>query len=55
MSTERPLIRPFKNLDDLEKIVSGINLKVVSPSKVETMEKVHLQCRVVSNQRSTIC
>ena len=38
MSTERPLIRPFKNLDDLEKIVSGINLKVVSPSKVETME-----------------
>ena len=38
MSTERPLIRPFKNLDDLEKIVSGINLKVVAPSKVETME-----------------
>jgi hypothetical protein len=38
MNTERPLIRPFKNLDDLEKIVSGINLKVVSTSKVETME-----------------
>jgi hypothetical protein len=38
MNTERPLIRPFKNLDDLEKIVSGINLKVVSNSKVETME-----------------
>ena len=38
MNTERPLIRPFKNLDDLEKIVSGINLKVVAPSKVEALE-----------------
>jgi hypothetical protein len=38
MNTERPLIRPFQNLDDLEKIVSGINLKIVSSSKVETME-----------------
>jgi hypothetical protein len=38
MNTERPLIRPFKNLDDLERIVSGINLKVVSTSRAETME-----------------
>ena len=38
MSTERPLIRPFNNLADLEKIVSAIHLKVVSPSKVETIE-----------------
>ena len=38
MNTERPLIRPFQNLDDLEKIVSGIHLKIVSSSKVETME-----------------
>ena len=37
MSTERPLVRPFNNLEDLEKIVSGINLKVVAPSKVETI------------------
>ena len=28
MNTERPLIRPFKNLDDLEKIVSGIQIKI---------------------------
>ena len=27
MNTERPLIRPFNNLDDLEKIVSGIPVK----------------------------
>jgi hypothetical protein len=38
MSTERPLIRPFNNLGDLEKLVSGFQLKIVSPSKVDTLE-----------------
>lgn len=38
MNTERPLIRPFKNLDDLEKIVSGIQLRIISNSDPVNLE-----------------
>lgn len=30
MNTERPLIRPFKDLEDIEKLVSGIQLRIIS-------------------------
>lgn len=30
MNTERPVIRPFKDLEDLEKLVSGIQLRIIS-------------------------